>query len=124
MDTVLWVAQAVVALAMLASGGMKVVTPRERLVERMAWASDFSAVQIQFFGIIEVLGGLGLVLPPALGVLPILTPVAATGLLVVMAGAAATHVRRRERAMVMAPVVLGALCALIAIGRFVWVPFW
>lgn len=123
MDTVLWVTQAIVALAMLASGVMKMVTPRDRLIERMGWASDFSANQIRFFGIIEVLGGLGLVAPPALGILPILTPIAATGLLVVMAGAAVTHARRGEKAMIMAPVVLGALCAVIAIGRFVWVPF-
>ncbi|MEE9293457.1 MAG: DoxX family protein [Phycisphaerae bacterium] len=53
---------------------------------------------------------------------PILTPLAAIGLVGIMLGAAATHLRRSETPMVVPPMVLAALAAFVAYGRLVVMP--
>jgi hypothetical protein len=114
-NIVLWVFQGLVAFAMLAAGGMKLATPREKLIPKMPWATDFSATQIKLISAAEVLGGIGLIAPWATGILPVLTPVAALGLTVIMGGAVATHVRRKEPPV--PAIVLAPLSLIIALGR-------
>jgi hypothetical protein len=84
--------------------------------------NDFSPAQIRMIGIVELLAVLGLVLPALLNILPILTPLAGLGLILTMAGAALTHIRRREIPMILPNVVLGALAAFVAYGYFVLIP--
>jgi hypothetical protein len=66
----------------------------------------------------EVVGAIGLILPAALDIAPVLTPIAALGLGLTMLGAAATHVRRGELQALPANVVLLALAIFVAIERF------
>jgi hypothetical protein len=117
MNIALWILQGLLAVAMLGAGGMKLVTPKAKLVAnpQMAWAADFGEGQIKLIGLSELLGAVGLVLPWALGIVPVLTAVAAACLLVIMAGAAWTHIRRKEPAIV--PIVLAVLLAVVAAGR-------
>ena len=69
-------------------------------------------------GLAEILGAIGLVLPAAVHVAPILVPLAAVGLALVMAGAAAVHARRKEAPMVAMNAVLLVLAVFVAWGRF------
>lgn len=89
----------------------------------MGWVDDFSQRTIRWIGVAELLGAVGLVLPAATGVATWLTPTAAVGLVVVMLGAVATHLRRREVPMVVPPLVLGLLAAFVAWQRFGPNPF-
>jgi hypothetical protein len=73
---------------------------------------------VKFIGTMELAGGLGVVLPALTGIAPILTPIAATGLALIMLGAVATHIRRREPAGVAVTGVLFVLAAVVAWGRF------
>jgi uncharacterized membrane protein len=118
MNTLLWIVQAVLAAAFVMAGLMKATQPTEKLRPRLPWVEDFSPGTVRLIGIVEVLGGLGLILPAATGIAPILTPIAATGLAVVMVLAAATHVRRKEPSGVAVNAVLFLLAALVAWGRF------
>jgi uncharacterized membrane protein len=118
MNVFLWIVQAVVAAAFLMSGVMKATQPKEKLAARLPWVEDFSAGTVRFIGVAELLGGLGLILPAATGIAPALTPIAATGLAVIMVLAAATHVRRKEPSGVAFNAVLLVLAALVAWGRF------
>lgn len=120
MNTALWILQGLVGAAFAMAGLMKLMTPREKLLPKMGWVEDFDAGPIRLIGLAELLGGLGLVLPRALGILPVLTPLAAVGLVLVMSGAVRTHLRRHESFT--PPLVLGALAALVALGRFGLVP--
>ncbi len=117
MNTVLWVAQAFVALVVTLTGAAKLFVPRERLAARMHWATSWPRGRIKLLGLGEVAGGVGLILPAATGIAPVLTPIAAICLLVLMLGAIGTH-RRLGESFVPAAVV-GALCVLVAAGRFV-----
>ncbi|MFF2167758.1 DoxX family protein [Streptomyces sp. NPDC058175] len=67
---------------------------------------------------LEILGPLGLVLPPITGIAAALVPVVAVGLAAVMVGAAITHAHRGEFQMIAANALVLALAAVIAWGRF------
>ena len=118
MNTVLWILQALLALAFLAAGAMKLSQPKEKLEANMPWVSDASAPMVRFVGTVEVLGALGLILPAATGVATALTPLAAVGLGLVMVGAVVTHARRKEPQSIIVNLVLLAIAVVIAWGRF------
>ena len=118
MNIALWIVQGLLAAAFLMAGGMKATQTKEKLASNMAWVEDFAPTTIRLIGIVEVLGALGLVLPMLTGILPWLTPVAAVGLVLTMLGAAYTHLRRGETAMMMPGIVLLVLAAFVAYGRF------
>jgi uncharacterized membrane protein YphA (DoxX/SURF4 family) len=117
MNVVLWVVAAVLAVAFLMAGLMKLAQPREKLVSSgMGWAEDFSPGAVKAIGAVEVLGAVGLVLPPLVDVAPVLAPLAALGLALTMAGAVVVHVRRREPFV--PALVLGVLALVVAVLRF------
>jgi hypothetical protein len=123
MGVALWALQVLLGLAFLAAGGMKLAQPKEKLAQNnMAWVEDFSQGAMRLISALEVLGALGLVLPALTGVLPWLTPLAALGLALLMAGAVYTHLRRKEGSAVVPPAVLLLLAALVAVGRSFVVP--
>ncbi|MFI9557273.1 DoxX family protein [Nonomuraea endophytica] len=116
MDVVLWILQILLALAFAASGVGKMVVAKERVRERMPYVDEFTQGQLRLVGLVEFLGALGLVLPWATGIAPILTPLAAVGLAVTMVVAAGVHVKRKENFAI--NLVLLAVAVVIAIGRF------
>jgi uncharacterized membrane protein YphA (DoxX/SURF4 family) len=120
MNIVLWILAALLAVAFLVAGGMKLAQPKEKLAAspNMAWAQDFSPGMLKTIGALEVLAAIGLILPAVLGIVPVLVPLAAVGLILLMAGAAITHVRRGESRAIAANVVLIVLAAAVAWGRF------
>lgn len=117
-----WVVQVLLAVAFTGSAMMKLATPYEELGKSMAWVTHVSPMMVKGIGALELLGVLGLILPSALRVLPVLTPVAAGGLILTMLGAAATHVSIGEPQMVVPNVVLGGLAAFVAWARLRRVP--
>jgi DoxX-like protein len=119
-NVVLWVVAGLLAALYLGAGGMKLATPREKLLEnpRMGWTADFSDAALKGIGAVEVLGALGLILPWALVIAPVLTPLAATGLAIVQVGAIVVHARRKETSGLPVNVVLLVLAAFVAVGRF------
>lgn len=122
MNTALWIVQILLALAFGMAGIMKLTQPRERLSKNMGWVNDFSQNNVRLIGLAEALAALGLILPSLTGILPILTPIAALGLVLVMIGAIITHLRRKEYPLIVANLVLLVLAAFVAYGRFVAVP--
>jgi uncharacterized membrane protein len=123
MNVFLWILQGVVALAFVAFG----VTHAFRIEEararpRMAWMNDIPRGLWTFIGLAEILGAIGLILPAITGVWPWLTPLAALGLGIIMLLAAGFHATRREYRVIGANLVLLALAAMVAYGRFVIVP--
>jgi hypothetical protein len=95
-----FVVAGILAFLALATGLMKIVRPKEKLLTMGApfqWATDFTQNQIRGIGAAEVLGGIGVILPMAIGVVPVLSPLAALGLAVLQAGAFLVHIRRNEK---------------------------
>jgi len=119
-NVVLWVAAGLLAVVYLFAGGTKLATPREKLLENpnMGWTADFSEAAVKGIGAVEILAAFGLVLPWALNIAPVLTPVAAAGLVLVQAGAIVVHARRKETKALPMNVVLLLVAAFVAVGRF------
>ncbi len=117
MNTILWIAQGMLAAMFLMVGMMKIRKSKEEMSKKMGWVEDFSQRQINMIGMVEILAVTGLILPMALNVVPILTPIAAIGLVVVMLGAMATHIKRKENKMLMMNMMLLVLAGFVAYGR-------
>jgi len=119
MNITLWIIAGVLAAAFAAAGLMKLAQPKAKLAESgMAWTEDFTDSQIKLIGLIEVLGAIGLILPAALDIAPVLTPIAAAGLALNMLGATIVHARRGETSNLVVTLVLAALAAFVAVMRF------
>jgi uncharacterized membrane protein YphA (DoxX/SURF4 family) len=118
-NVVLWILQGLLAVAFAGAGVMKLTQPIKKLEPNMAWVTRFPVPVVRFIGAVELLGAVGLILPWATGIAPMLTPLAAVGLAVTMVLAAIHHVRNNEAKQGL-PVnaVLFALAVIIAIGRF------
>ncbi len=119
MNIALWIIAGLLAVAFLAGGALKLIQPKEQLAAAgMGFVEDFSAGAVKAIGILEVLAAVGLILPAALGIAPVLVPLAAVGLVLLMVGAAITHLRRHEGQAIVVNLALLGLAALVAWGRF------
>jgi uncharacterized membrane protein YphA (DoxX/SURF4 family) len=117
-NVVLWIVAALLAVAFGAAGLMKLTRPKAKLAATMAYVEDFSGGAVKAIGALELLAALGLILPAVTGIAPVLVPLAAVGLVIVMIGAAVVHARRGENQMIVTNVVLLVLAAVVAWGRF------
>lgn len=121
MDIALWIAQGLLAVAFLASGSAKLKDDHTTFAASRppatSFAADLSEPTFKAIGTLEVLGAIGVVLPWALDIAPILTPIAAAGLAGIMIGAALTHLRRGERRPIIANLLLLTLALTVAVGR-------
>ena len=123
MNVALWIAAGLFAAVNLVAGLTKLVKPKEALVAQMPWAADFSVRSVHGIGLLEVLGAVGIILPGAVGMVTVLVPLAAVGLALLQVGAAVTNVRYGEINRLPINVVLIALAAFVAWGRFGPYPF-
>lgn len=118
MNVVIWIVAGVLAAAFLTAGILKSTRPKKTLQPSMPWVEDFGQGTVRLIGTLEILAAIGLILPPLLDIAPVLAPLAATGLVVMMLLAAATHARRKEPQAIAVNVVLLALAAFVAVTRF------
>jgi hypothetical protein len=116
----LWAIQVLLAGLFIFAGGFKLVTPIEEMVKQMPVA--MSGTFLQFIGVCEVLGGLGLLLPGLLRIKPGLTPLAAVGLVIIMIGATVISLMMPSPATALFPFATGVLAAFVAYGRWKLAP--
>ena len=109
----LWIIQALLALFYVGTGVFKLVTPLATLAALWPWAGEHPAL-LRFTGVVDLVGGLGLVLPALTRVRPGLTGLAALGVAALQVGAIAFHLARGEAANT--PLNFG----LLALAMFVW----
>jgi uncharacterized membrane protein len=118
MNVFLWIVQGLLAVAFMASGLMKTTKSRDQLIPQLPWVTVVSAPVVRLIGAAELAGALGLILPGAFNIATLLTPLAATGLAVVMALAAGFHTRRKEFKGIAFNAALFVLAAIVMWGRF------
>jgi hypothetical protein len=120
MNLALWIIAGLLAAVFLFAGANKLFIPQEKLAKAPGggWVNDFSPGFVKALGAVEILGAVGLILPAALDIAPILVPLAAVGLATIMTGAAIVTTRRHEPMHALLNLTYLALIALIAIGRF------
>ena len=117
MNVVLWILQAVLALVFLGTGTLKLIKPKAALLDRMGVLEPVSPLAIKGLGLAEVLGALGLLLPPLVGVAEGLVPWAAFGLGCILLGAMIAHGERKEWPMIGVAAGLLVLAVVVMYGR-------
>ena len=115
MNIFLWIIQTLLSLLFLFAGVMKFLMPIAEMqkgtpVMLPGWF-------FYFIGACEVLGAIGLILPALLRIKPGLTPLAATGLAIIVAGATAITLMGPMKATAVIPFVMCVLCIFVAFGR-------
>jgi DoxX-like family len=115
----LWVVQWSLALLFLWAGGIKLVLPLEMLKGPV----ELPGLFVRFIGVAEALGAIGLILPWLLRIRPVLTPLAASGLVIIMIGATVITLMGVGVAFALFPATVGILAAWVVYGRWRAVPY-
>lgn len=122
MNVALWIVQSLLAIVFGMAGAMKILTPQEKLPDNLESVKSLPAGFVKFTGTVELMAMAGLLLPGITKTLPILTPIAAVGLVLVMIGAIIAHLPRKEYQSVAMNVMLLLMASFVAFGRFMVEP--
>lgn len=119
MNIALWIVASLLAVVFGLAGVFKLSSKKDALKSKgLDWVDDVSANTVKLIGGLELAAAIGLILPPLTKIAPILAPLAALGLVLIMIGAIITHARRKEPQGIAVNVVLLLLAAFVAWGRF------
>jgi uncharacterized membrane protein YphA (DoxX/SURF4 family) len=118
MNIFLWVLQILLALGFL-QHGLMMLSPTTSQGTRMPYIMAVPPTLRRFIGVAEVLATVGLILPGLTHVLSWLTPLAATGLVILMISAVIFHIPRREYQNIVLNLIFLVMAAIVAYGRFV-----
>lgn len=97
MHVAYWIVAGLLALFYLYGGGIKAIRSREQLLPMMAWVENTPMPAVRAIGTVEVLGAIGLILPPLTGIAPWLAFAAAIGFVILQIAATRVHLRRGDR---------------------------
>ena len=113
----LWVAQILLAFAFIGAGLVKLTTPIPQLAAMMPWAGQYSETFVRSIALVDLAGGIGILLPALTRILPRLTVLAALGCSVLQVFALVFHLSRGEAEVTPLNVVLLALSLFVLWGR-------
>lgn len=116
MNLLLWIAQATLAASFIWSATMKLFQPTDKLAEMWAWAADHPEL-VTLTGLVDLLAGIGLVLPALLRIQPKLTIYAAYGSVALMIAASIFHIARGETSKIGVNIFFALVAIFIAWGR-------
>ena len=115
LNIALWIVQGLLAALFLFAGGVKLIMPIEEMTKELPSIPGWF---LRFIAVMEILGGLGLILPGLLRIQPGLTPLAAAGLVIIMIGATVISVQLQGPVGAGIPLVTGLLAVFVAYGRW------
>ena len=120
MNLALWIIAGLLAAAFAAGGIGKLTIPKDKIAVMPggAWVEDFSVGTVKALGAVDLLAALGLILPAALDIAPVLVPVAAVGVVLLMVGAVIVRLDHGARMAIIGDLAYLALGAFVAWGRF------
>ena len=119
MNVALWIAQILLAAMFIFAGGSKLVMD----VAQMQQGNHIPGGFLRFVGVLELLAGLGMILPWLLRLNRALTPLAAAGIVALMCGAFGTTIATMGFVKLLTPsVVAGLVAAFVLYGRWRVVP--
>lgn len=113
LNVVLWIVQALLALVFLFAGGLKLIVPIAAMAKQVGLPGSF----LRFIGACEVLGAIGLILPGITRIRTGLTPLAASGLVIIMIGATSITAAKESIPAALSPLIVGLLAAFVAYAR-------
>jgi hypothetical protein len=120
MHLISWIIAGLLATVFAAGGVAKLAIPKEKIAAAPGggWVEDFSPGSVRALGALDLLAAVGLILPAALDVAPVLVPVAAVGIVALMAGAVIVRLRHGAAGAIPVDLTYLALAAFVAWARF------
>lgn len=117
MKALLWTLQITVAVILLISGYTKVFLPHEQVAEAAEWTGAYTEIFVRYIGVLDILGGLGLILPGLLNIYPRITGYTALGIAILMVAAMVLHIDRYEFGAIWINIFILIAGVIIAYGR-------
>ena len=117
-NVLLWIAQILLSSTLIWAAFLKLFQPIAELEAMWSWTGEVSPLFVRFTGIIDLIGGLGVILPALFRFKPVLTPIAALGIVFLMISASIFHICRGEATQIGFNVVFGIIAGFVAYGRF------
>ena len=118
MNTVGWILQGILTSIFLMAGSLKILQSEDKLNAMMAWTTRYPSSTVKLIGFVEILGAIGLILPLYYNIMPVLTPLSATGLAIIMVLAFLHHSKHNEKKERVINFVIFIDAAFIAYLRF------
>lgn len=120
MTVAYWILAGLTAAFYLYSGVLKAVRSAEQLRPMMGWVDSVPMTFVRTIGVLEILGAIGLILPPLTGIAPWLAFAAAIAFFLLQIGATTLHLRRGESSVVGLNLVLLVAGALLIWLATIW----
>jgi uncharacterized membrane protein YphA (DoxX/SURF4 family) len=117
MNIALWIVQGIAAAGFVYSGWLKAFRYGQAK-QSWGWVSGVPRALVVLIGVAELLGALGIIFPYAMNIVPVLTPVAAAALVVIVLSGALFHINRKEYREIGVNIVFILLALVVAVGRF------
>jgi hypothetical protein len=117
LNLALWIAQGLLAVTLVGGGLWKLAMPIPALASKMPWMGQVSPAFLHATAILDLLGGIGVLLPSLTRIQPRLAVLAALGCVGLMASAIVFHVQRGEAANTPFNFFVAILAAFVAWGR-------
>lgn len=117
LNIALWVIQVLLAASFIWAAFMKLFSPVEQIAQMWPWTAEYPLL-LKVTGALDMLAGIGILLPMLLKLYPRLTAIAAWGMVALMVAAAAFHVSRGEANVIGVNVVFAVLAAVVGWGRW------
>ena len=117
MNVALWIVQGLLFVTFVGGGVWKLATPLARIAELMPWAGQVEPSFFYFTAVVDLAGGLGVLLPSVTRIKPGLAVWAAIGCVALQISAIAFHLSRGEAANTPFNFVLVGLSVFVAWGR-------
>ena len=116
LNVLLWIAQGLIALTLIWAAYAKLFQPIEETAKMLPWAMDNPRL-LTFTGIIDLLGGIGIILPAVLKIQPKLSVFAAYGTIALMIAASIFHISRGELSLIGMNIFFLILAVFVVWGR-------
>jgi putative oxidoreductase len=117
----LWVVQCLLASIHLWAGVTKLTKPADELAQLFPWTAGNDGL-VTLTGIVDLLAGIGLILPALLRIMPQLTGYAAVGVILLMIAASVFHLQRGESSQILTNVIFATMALFVAWGRLYKAP--
>ncbi|RFS26616.1 DoxX family protein [Chitinophaga silvatica] len=113
----LWTLQGLLSILFITGGIMKLFQSIPQQQEMYPWTGQVPELFVRLLGVIDLLGGIGIIIPALLKIRPQLTVLAAIGIIMLMIAATVFHISRGEVNVVGFNIVVAILAAVIVWGR-------
>lgn len=121
MEIAYWIVAGLLALFYVYAGGKKAAQSRQQLQPMMGWVDRVPMPLVRTIGVLEILGAIGLIMPPLTGIAPGLAPAAAIGFVLLQIGGIALHLSRGEARLIGLNIGLLVTAALTAWLATTWI---